>query len=148
MPGQTARVRGWLVAAGIPPGTPSCIWRRVFRSRFSRLRLFAATLAAAGFGNMLYHFFRDIDFLWMYGPWKAITGFRVYAFYTLLLGCGIGISQLRGHKPDRQGGFVRTRLQPAVAVIGFFCLVHIFDYTGRDHSITQHMRFLLHLFYI
>ncbi len=120
-------------------------YTRYFKTN-RKLRLFAATLAAATFGNMLYHFFRDIDLVWKYGPWEAIIGFRVYAFYTLLLGFGIGISQLRGNKPKTDGGFLRTRVQPAVAVLSFFCLVHIFDYTGRDHTITQHVRFLLHLF--
>ena len=54
--------------------------------------MIAATLAAATFGNMLYHFFRDIDLVFQLGPWKAIAGFQVYALYTLLLGCGIAIS--------------------------------------------------------
>jgi hypothetical protein len=85
-------------------------YTRYFKTN-RKLRLFAATLAAATFGNMLYHFFRDIDLVWKYGPWKAIVGFRVYAFYTLLLGCGIGISQLRGTKPKTDGGFLRTRIQ-------------------------------------
>jgi D-alanyl-lipoteichoic acid acyltransferase DltB (MBOAT superfamily) len=120
-------------------------YTRYFKAH-RKLRLFAATLAAATIGNMLYHFFRDIDLVWKVGLWKAIVGFRVYAFYTLLLGCGIGISQLRGRKPRTDGGFLRTRIQPALAVLSFFCLVHIFDYTGRDHTITQHARFLLHLF--
>ena len=103
-------------------------------------------LAAATFGNMLYHFFRDIDFVWLVGPWKAIVGFRVYAFYTLLLGCGIGISQLRRPRTPALGGPWLHRIAPTVAVLGFFSLIRVFDYSGRDHSITQHLRFVLHLF--
>ena len=119
-------------------------YTRYFKHR-PKVRMFAATIAAATVGNMLYHFFRDIDAVWTYGIWKSIVGFRVYAFYTLVLGCGIGISQMRRKKRAR-GGRWRTQVRPALGVISFFCLVHIFDYTGRDHTITQHMRFLLHLF--
>jgi hypothetical protein len=117
---------------------------RYFKRR-RKLRMFAATLAAATVGNMIYHFFRDVDFVWALGPWKAIAGFRVYAVYTLLLGCGIGISQLRGPTNRIRGGFIRTRVLPSAGVIGFFCLIHVFDYCGRDHSITQHVNFLLRL---
>ena len=120
------------------------VYIRYFK-RHRRVRMFAATLAAATFGNIIYHFLRDINLVFTLGPWKAIAGYRVYAVYTLLLGCGIGISQLR--KPltapnqSWSGGALAS-----VRVIGFFCLLHIFDYTGRDHSITQHVKFLLHLF--
>jgi hypothetical protein len=120
------------------------VYTRYFK-RHRRVRMFAATLAAATLGNMLYHFFRDIGFVFTLGPWKAIAGFRVYALYTLALGCGIGISQLRSPRIglDRNGF---SRVLSATRVIGFFCLLHIFDYSGRDHSITQHAHFLLRLF--
>jgi hypothetical protein len=120
------------------------VYTRYFK-RHRRVRMFAATLAAATAGNIIYHFLRDIDFVFTLGPWKAIAGFRVYAVYTLLLGCGIGISQLRKpHTAPNKDCF--SRVLAATRVIGFFCLLHIFDYTGRDHSITQHGQFLLHLF--
>jgi hypothetical protein len=120
------------------------VYTRYFK-RHRRVRMFAATLAAATFGNMIYHFFRDINLVIQLGPWKAIAGFRVYALYSMVLGCGIGISQMwqqRVTVPKNWWGSIL----PATRVIAFFCLLHIFDYTGRDHSITQHMRFLLHLF--
>jgi len=110
-----------------------------------RVRMFAATLAAATFGNMIYHFLRDIGFVFTLGPWKAIAGYRVYALYSLALGSGIGISQLRRPSVALDKSGVGGVLA-ATRVIGFFCLLHIFDYTGRDHSITQHVHFLLHLF--
>ena len=120
------------------------VYTRYFK-RHRRLRMFAATLAAATFGNMIYHFFRDIDLVFQLGPWKAITGFRVYALYTLALGCGIGVSQMWQQRVSALQSWW-GRVLPATRVIAFFCLLHIFDYTGRDHSIAQHMRFLLHLF--
>ncbi len=113
--------------------------------RHRRVRMFAATLAAATFGNMIYHFFRDIDFVFTLGPWKAIAGYRVYAVYCLALGCGIGISQMRGQRAALAESSL-GRIVRVTRVIGFFCLLHIFDYADRDHSITQHMNFLLHLF--
>jgi hypothetical protein len=120
------------------------VYTRYFK-RHRRVRMFAATLAAATFGNMLYHFFRDIDFVFKLGPWKAIAGFRVYALYTLALGCGIGISQMWGRRTAMSASRF-SRILPVTRVVGFFCLLHIFDYTGRDHSIAQHVNFLLRLF--
>jgi hypothetical protein len=39
-------------------------------------------------------------------------------------------------------------LWPGICVGGFYCLLHIFDDTGRTYSITQHLGFLFHLFAI
>jgi hypothetical protein len=115
--------------------------------RHPRLRRFAATVAAASVGNMLFHFFRDIYLCAEIGLWPAIAGFHVYAIYCLVLGTAIGISQIRSRKlEDAQASWFRRQVWPRFCVGGFYCLLHIFDDTGRTYPITVHFRFLAHLF--
>lgn len=113
--------------------------------RWRRFRLFAATFAAACFGNAFYHFFADLDYIEKLGFWKALAGFHVYIFYTVVLAVGIGISQLRQRKIE-DSSWIRGRLVPAFCVIGFYCILSVFDYTGRSYPIQEHFRFLGHLF--
>ena len=98
--------------------------------RHPRARLFCATLAAAAFGNWLFHFVRDIELVAQLGLWGAVLAKRSYAVYALLLGLGIGVSQLR--VKQRAGAVHWTRrliLRPA-AVIGFYCLLSVFEIEG------------------
>jgi hypothetical protein len=60
-----------------------------------KLRLFMATLAAAGLGNFLFHFLRDSEVMLRQGPLRALWFYRTYAVYALILGCAISFSQLR-----------------------------------------------------
>jgi hypothetical protein len=123
---------------------------RYFRTR-PRLRRFAATFTAAAFGNMLFHFFRDIFYCAELGVWKAILGFRVYAAYSVVLGTAIGVSQLRsgeirsGKPKEISGSWFRHRLWPGICVGGFYCFLHIFDDTSRNSSLSQHFRFVADL---
>jgi hypothetical protein len=112
--------------------------------RWPRLRLFAATFAAACFGNAFYHFFRHLDYINDLGFWKALAGFHVYIFYTIILAIGIGVSQLRKRKAENPN-WLRGRLLPAFSVISFYCILSIFDYEGRTYPIREHFRFLAHL---
>jgi len=112
---------------------------------YRRLRLFAATFAAACFGNAFYHFFRDLDYIERYGFWRALEGFQAYLFYTVVLALGIGISQLRERR-DAATGWIRGRLVPALCVSGFFCLLSVFDFTEKRYAIEDCFRFLAHLF--
>ena len=121
-------------------------YMRYFK-KYRRLRTFAATIAAATLGNMTYHFCRDFVYVADMGLSAAVSGFQVYAFYTLLLGLGIGISQLRSH----QAGPVRAlpwgrRLLASVIVMTFFCLLEVFDYEPRSHNLGAHLAFFLNLF--
>ena len=115
-----------------------------------RLRTFAATMAAATAGNMIYHFLQYYWFVPQLGIWKAVTGFKVYAFYTTMLGLGIGISQLRGQGKARladDAHWWRKGLATA-GVVAFFCLLDIFDQEGRSIGLGQCVHFFLRLFFI
>jgi hypothetical protein len=115
--------------------------------KYRRLRTFAATIAAATLGNMIYHFCRDFHYVAEMGLGAALAGFQVYAFYTLLLGLGIGLSQMRPRRAGspHQASFGRRLLASAV-VIAFFCLLEVFDYEPRSHTLGTHLAFFLNLF--
>ena len=112
--------------------------------KWGRWRLFAATFAAAGFGNAFFHFFRDVGYIEDLGFWHALVGFQSYIFYTIVLSTGIGISQMRPPKTEKLG-WIRGRLIPMVGVSGFFCLLRVFDYTYKRYPIQESFRFLAHL---
>jgi hypothetical protein len=113
--------------------------------RFRRLRLFAATFAAACFGNAFYHFFGNLRYIEDNGFWKALAGFDAYIFYTVVLALGIGISQTRERRIEATG-WVRGRLVPTFCTIVFFCILHVFDYSDKRYPIQECFRFLGHLF--
>ncbi|MGB2671348.1 MAG: hypothetical protein WCD34_15900 [Candidatus Acidiferrum sp.] len=117
---------------------------RYFKKR-PKVRLFAATLAAATFGNAYYHFFNEPEPIAKLGFWKAILAYQPYLFYCLVLGVAIGLSQLRKRKPPAPG-WVRGRLVPSFVVAFFYCLLHVFSDTSRTVPIQEHFRFLAHLF--
>lgn len=121
---------------------------RYFKKR-PKVRMFFATMAAAGFGNILYHFLRDIEYVVELGLWKAILSFQVYAFYGLMLGTGIGISQLVERKNENIHWFKRRIIKPFF-VIAFYMILSIFGIYQIDRKmvITDHFSFLLNLFNI
>lgn len=114
--------------------------------RWRRLRIAAATFMAAGFGNMFFHFIRDIRYVAELGLWRAVMGFHVYAFYCSALSAGIVVSQLRSRKPRRSSHWFRTTVSPRLAVLLFYCLLMIFGDTERTRSISLHFAFFLRLF--
>lgn len=125
------------------------VFTRYFKGH-RRLRMFAATMAAATLGNLVYHFFRDYEFVAQMGLWRALAGFRVYALYATILGLGIWISQLRGQGRETSrdaAPWWRQGLSTA-GVLLFFCLLEILDQEGRTEGLGLYCRFFLHLFRI
>jgi hypothetical protein len=119
------------------------VYVRYFK-RSPRLRTVFATFAAACFGNALYHFIRDVNEVASLGLWRALAGFQVYFFYTIVLATGISISQLRGKR--RETSWFRTEVVSRVSIVVFYGLVHIFDDTRRTVSLGAHFAFLSRLF--
>jgi len=113
--------------------------------KYRRLRVVAATFAAATFGNMFFHFTRDYWMIPGYGVVTACANFQVYTFYCVVLGAALSISQLRRRSTPRSG-FIRGRLLPASGVVLFYCLLDVFGSTQRNYPLTEHFRFLGHLF--
>ena len=107
-----------------------------------RLRLAAATFAAATLsGNLIYHFCRDIQYVFDLGLWRAVAGLQVYAFYAVVLGAAIAISQLRGKRPPLASLPFHRRMLSSAGVVGFYCLLGVFNYEGRSHSLRTHLVF-------
>ncbi len=115
-----------------------------------RIRVFAATIAAATVGNMIYHFLQYYSFVAEMGPWRDLAGFQTYTFYAIVLGLGIGISQLRGQGKVRMAHDAPwwRKTLATTGVVVFFCLLDIFDQDGRSVALGQCLRFFLHLFFI
>jgi hypothetical protein len=118
---------------------------KVFRSH-PRLRLFFATFMAAGVGNAIWHFVRDIDLIATIGLGGALVTFESYAFYCLVLATGLGLSQVRmsmGFKPSLS---LAGRLRSFLFVWSFVVCLHIFSDGSRSHSIGERLAFLGSLF--
>lgn len=113
--------------------------------RWPRFRLVFATMAAAGFGNILYHFLRDSSYIVRLGLWDAFLAFRVYLFYGALLGLAIGLSQLRHRNRRIDRDSLRTRVLAPVSVLAFYSVLSIFDDPDRSMPAVEYFRFALHL---
>ncbi|TCR85792.1 hypothetical protein [Rhizobium sp. BK376] len=111
-----------------------------------KLRVAFATLCAASFGNVLFHFTWNLNLTLEYGLIGAMRHFESYAVYSLLLAGGLIISQLRGRKPKPEDGFLRYEVLPRVGVGLFFCLVAVFNETPELFSMHDRAVFFLSLF--
>ena len=113
--------------------------------RMPRLRMVFATMAAAGFGNVLYHFLRDSSYIARMGLWEAFLSFKVYLFYGALLGVAIGLSQLRNRNRRTDRNSLRTRILAPISVLSFYCVLSIFDDPDRSLPAIEYFRFAMHL---
>jgi D-alanyl-lipoteichoic acid acyltransferase DltB (MBOAT superfamily) len=113
--------------------------------RMPRFRLLFATMAAAGFGNVFYHFMRDSSYIARLGLWEAFLSFQVYLFYGALLGVAIGLSQLRNRNRRTDRNSLRTRILAPVSVLAFYCVLSIFDSPDRSLPAIEYFRFAMHL---
>jgi hypothetical protein len=120
------------------------VFLNYFKSH-KKLRLAVATFVAAGFGNAFYHFVFGVQYIAQLGLWRAFLGYHVYMFYCTVLATAIAISQVRTRRAP-PSGFIRGQVAPAFCVILFYCLIHVFDYPDRQYPITEHFRFVAHLF--
>jgi hypothetical protein len=115
--------------------------------KYPRVRVFVATMAAAGFGNFFYHFFAYDRHVYEKGIWQAFVSYHSYAIYAVILGTAIGISQIRilGKKRPAPAGWRKVR---AIAgVLLFYCLLTIFDAeVRRDLTIADYTSFFFSLF--
>ncbi len=122
------------------------VFARWFRG-WNRLRLFVAVMAAAGFGNLYYHVFKQ-DELLLAGDFEGLwLKFRSRAIYCALLASGITVSMLR--EQARRGGPLPAGLhRRAFRIAGvwtFFGLIYIWHGNGGADPWTR-AQFLLYLF--
>jgi hypothetical protein len=114
-----------------------------FKNR-PHLRMYTATMAAAFFGNFLFHFMRDIWFVIELGFFEAAAAFHTYFAYSFVLGNVIFFSQwLKEKDSQRKPGSISRFFAP-IRVLAFFCLMSIFvDF--RRETISDNITFLLSL---
>jgi hypothetical protein len=113
-----------------------------FRS-YPRLRMFFAIFMAAGVGNALYHFVRDIAYVRSAGLWNAAASFESYLFYCVVLATGIGISQARTHRAN--SSFIDW-LWSFTCVWSFVVLLHVFGDETRVYTLGERLSFIFSLF--
>ena len=119
------------------------VFFRYFKNR-PLLRMYTATMAAAFFGNFLFHFIRDISFVVELGFFEAMIAFHSYFAYSFVLGNVIFLSQWRQEKINRQTIGPVSRFFAPVRVLGFYCLLSIFVDFHRE-SIFDNITFFLSL---
>ena len=114
-----------------------------------RLRMLAATLAAAGFGNLYYHLLQQDAFM-LTGHWATLHPWlETRALYCLVLALGIYVSMRR--EQQRRGGPAAAaagravRLRRIAGVWTFFALIGIWGEAGTA-SFAQRADFVLALF--
>lgn len=111
-----------------------------------RLRMFFATFMAAGVGNAIYHFVRDIHWVAHLGWQAAVTGYASNLVYCTVLALGIAVSQARitaGRVlPEGWAG----RLWSLLCVWGFFVLLRVFGEESRRFALGDRWAFFLSLF--
>lgn len=114
---------------------------------YPRFRMAFATVAAAFWGNLFFHFTRDWGIIKAVGLWKALENFQVFLFYCSVLTAGLILSQLRKRRA-RPTGFVRGQLLPTLGVAIFYCLLSVFVTEDRTYSLDTHLKYLFSLFFI
>jgi hypothetical protein len=119
---------------------------RHFR-RWPRLRMVAATFAAAFVGNLYYHALAHDELILTGDVRAAWTALHARTFYCLLLAAGISVSMLREQR--RRGTAVlpgrATRLVRIFGVWTFFAVIHVWG-VGAQASFTRRTEFFLSLF--
>ncbi len=118
---------------------------KMFR-KHPRLRMFFATFMAAGVGNAIWHFVRDIDQLALHGPAAALESFASYAFYCLILATGVGLSQVRANLGIRPSPTLAGRIYSFFFVWSFVVCLHVFSDGSRNHTLGERLTFLASLF--
>jgi hypothetical protein len=111
-----------------------------------RLRVFFATFMAAGVGNAIFHFFRQLDLLFTMGVREATIGFTSYIVYCVILATAIGLSQARstGVVAAAPPSFA-SRLKSFVCVWGLVLVLHPFGgEEERVYSFHARLTFLTH----
>ncbi|MGE5276404.1 MAG: hypothetical protein ACM3SU_05375 [Acidobacteriota bacterium] len=119
--------------------------------RHPRLRIFAATMAAAAFGNLYFHLLRDFGQMLLVPREVAASRVGSRLFYSVLLGVGIFVSMLRERR--RRGGAARPRgVWPALgrirAIAGvwlFYSLIRVWSVEPVSLGFWQRSRFFLSL---
>lgn len=118
---------------------------RMFRQH-PRLRMFFATFMAAGVGNALWHFSRNLSEVASAGPANAVASFSSYLFYAAILAGGVSLSQVRASRGIRPSARPGARLASFAFVWSFILCIHVFGDSNRVHTLGERLKFMASLF--
>lgn len=118
---------------------------RMFRGH-PHARMFFATFMAAGVGNALWHFVRDIDLVATQGLIPTLNSYASYAFYALLLAIGVGLSQVRVSMGIKPSATLIGRLYSFFFVWAFVVCMHVFSDGSRNHTLYERLSFMANQF--
>ncbi|MBK4738999.1 hypothetical protein [Noviherbaspirillum pedocola] len=118
---------------------------RMFKTH-PRLRMFFATFMAAGVGNALWHFSRNILEVATAGPVDAFASYTSYVFYALILAAGVAASQVRANRGIRPPSSLAGRAWSFAFVWSFIICIHVFGDGSRVHTLAQRLKFMASLF--
>lgn len=118
----------------------------VLFKKHPRLRMFFATFMAAGVGNAVWHFIRDIDVVATMGLWHSFETYTSYIFYTVVLATGLGLSQVRLGMGIKPSATLVGRVYSFALVWSFVVCLRVFSDESRKHSLNERFSFLLSLF--
>jgi hypothetical protein len=102
-----------------------------------RLRMAAATFAAAGFGNFLYHFVEDFRSIATWGFLGALRARQAYGAYCVVLAAGIAWSQLRAPRSPRAAPSWAALLRTRAGIVAFFLLLIVPNAAAPGTTISQ-----------
>jgi hypothetical protein len=114
---------------------------------YPRFRLFAATMAAAGLGNFLFHFLSDEEVIMRRGIWDALVARQVFALYVVVLAIAITLSQMRLMDRKRRRPVGYWKALSIVGVLMFYILISILSDNSHSRTIGDCASFFLSLFW-
>jgi hypothetical protein len=117
-----------------------------FFKKMPRLRMFFATMGAATFGNIVFHFFLLTPIMMSSGFVAACRGFISYTIYAIILGVSIGFSQLHNLNNKRKPNKIMDTYVSPIIVLLFYCLLALFNAPYEKVSVVNNFKFLGSLF--
>jgi hypothetical protein len=118
---------------------------KAFR-KYPRFRVSFATFVAAGVGNAVYHFLRDVSCVVTIGAWQSLVSYSSYLFYCTALAGGIAVSQARANSGMKPSNTPFGYVWSFVCVWGFVACLHIFGDESRLYTLCERLSFMGHLF--
>lgn len=115
--------------------------------RWPRLRIFIATLAAAGLGNFIFHYLKDYPTILQAGWRNSLELYSSYAVYALVLGMAIGLSQMRSmSRPAHQQPAGWRKLRAIAGVLFFYVLIAVYLEPNANFGLRDYGLYLVNLF--
>jgi hypothetical protein len=84
-----------------------------------------------------------MEYVALYGPYKAMRTFQTYVLYSVILGIAVGVSQLRGRR--RPTSWWRARLSNGFVLL-FFAVLLVFNDPKRTVGVDVYARYVFSLF--